>query len=178
MTLDPYKKRELVFVLLFSFEMGQDLASDDVVDLVAHECKVAKKYVIEARARVEDILKERDACDARILKICQEYSIARIQSIERNVLRLAIYELMIEKNVPPKVVFSEAKRLAKKFSSYEAATFVHALLAAVSVASGVAVDVEQVDVEAAYQQLQNAATSLPQEILHQDVLPQDQPPQE
>jgi N utilization substance protein B len=140
MTLDPHKQRELVFLLLFSSDMGQDLTSKDVVDVIAQECKVAKKYVVDAAATAQAIVQHRDACDARIQEVCEGYTVSRLQSIERNLLRLAIYELVIEKKVPPKVIFSEAKRLAKKFGSDEAAVFVHALIAAVSVRSGLTTD--------------------------------------
>ena len=131
MTLDPYKKRELVFLFLFSFDMGQEVPSSEIVELVRGECKVAKKYALEAMARAEAILKARDECDAYITRVCSEYKIGRIQSVERNIVRLAVFELMIEGKLPPNVVFAEAKRLAKKFTSEEAVLFVHALLAAI-----------------------------------------------
>ena len=49
---------------------------------------------------------------------------------ERNILRLAIFELMLEQQLPESVVFAEAKRLARKFSTKEAAGLIHALLGA------------------------------------------------
>jgi N utilization substance protein B len=157
MTLDPYKKRELVFLFLFSFDMGQDVPSTDVVELIRNECKVAKKYALEAMARAETILKIRDECDKLISHVCTDYKIARIQSVERNILRLAIFEIVIEGTLPPKVVFAEAKRLAKKFSTEEAALFVHALLAAVSTKVGISVE-EAPNLEEAYKKLEAIAS--------------------
>ena len=157
MTLDPYKKRELVFLLLFSFDMGQDVASSDVVELVKDECKVAKKYVLEAMARAEVILKAREECDKLIELVCKDYKIARIQSVERNILRLALFETVIEAKLPPKVVFAEAKRLAKKFSTEEAASFVHALLAAASCHVGISVEEVAPNLEEAYQKLETVS---------------------
>jgi N utilization substance protein B len=128
-TLDPRKYRELVFLILFSSDMGQG-PSDELLDLIMQECKVAKVHVLEAKARAEAILEKRDECDAYIKSVSKEYRLERIMSVERNVLRLAIFELMFERQVPTKVVFAEAKRLAKKFSTDEAAAFVHSLLGA------------------------------------------------
>ncbi len=156
MSLDPYKQRELVFLLLYSFDMGQDILSSDIVELVKDECKVAKKYVVEARGRVETILKVREACDTLIAKVCTDYKIERIQSVERNIIRLAIFELILEQELPPKVVFAEAKRLAKKFSTEESSNFVHALLAAASTLSGMSVEGEAPDLKEAYQVLSEA----------------------
>ena len=136
-TLDPHKYRELVFLVLYSFEMGQG-SSDELLDLITQECKVAKKYVLEASARAEAILKRRDECDASIKSVCDEYRVERIMSVERNILRLAIFELVFEQQVPAKVVFAEAKRLAKKFSTEDAAVFVHSLLGAVAARAGLA----------------------------------------
>jgi N utilization substance protein B len=154
MTLDPHKKRELVFLLLFSFDMGQNVLSSDVVELVKDECRVAKKYALEAMARAEDILKAREECDKLIGLVCKDYKIARIQSVERNILRLAIFETVIERKVPPKVVFAEAKRLAKKFSTEESSNFVHALLAAASTHIGLSVEETVPNLEEAYQKLE------------------------
>jgi N utilization substance protein B len=129
MSFDPYKSRELVFLLIYNLDMGET-PNDDLVELIMAECRVAKKHVQDALARAELIWKERQTCDAMIQKVCHEYSIDRIQSVERNVLRLSVYELIIEKTLPPKVVIAEGKRLAKKFSTDDAAVFVHTLLGA------------------------------------------------
>lgn len=161
MSLDPHKKRELVFLFLFSFDMGQDVASNDLVNLVKDECKVSKKYVVEAMARAEAVLKMRDDCDAYISKVCHDYKIGRIQNVERNILRLAIFELVLEKTLPAKVVFAEAKRLAKKFTTEEAANFVHAVVAAVCVSSGISVEEEPTDLREAYQRLETQNENCP-----------------
>jgi len=135
--------------------MGQDLPSRDIVDLVKDECKVAKKYALEAMARAETILKAREECDKRIEQVCKDYKIGRIQSVERNILRLAIFEAVLEKEIPLKVVFAEAKRLAKKFSTAEAASFVHALLGATVPRTSTTTE-EAPNLEEAYRKLSEA----------------------
>ena len=128
-TFDPHKFRELVFLNLFSFDIGQG-PSDELFDLIASECKVAKRHVFDASARAEAIFKRRNECDELIKSVCDEYRIERIMCAERNILRLAIFELMLEQQLPESVVFAEAKRLARKFSTKEAAGLIHALLGA------------------------------------------------
>jgi N utilization substance protein B len=61
---------------------------------------------------------------------------ARLQSVERTILRLAIFELVLKRELAPKIVFAEAKRLAKKFSTDEAVAFVHGILGAVAKDAG------------------------------------------
>jgi N utilization substance protein B len=136
MALDPHKKRELVFLLLFSADMGQELLSRDLLCFVADECKVSKHHVAEAVELAQEIQKAQIECDALITKKCQEYSMARLQSVERTILRLAIFELVLKRELAPKIVFAEAKRLAKKFSTDEAVAFVHGILGAVAKDAG------------------------------------------
>ena len=133
--LDPHKFRELVFLILYSSDMGHP-PSDELLDMIAQECKVAKSHVLEAKARADAFLKRSDECDDLIKSVCEAYRLERIMSVERNILRLAICELVFERQVPVSVVFAEAKRLAKKFSTDEAASFVHSLLGAITVKVG------------------------------------------
>ncbi len=69
---------------------------------------------------------QREALDAKIAAASQEYALDRISKVERNVLRLGVFELQSE--LPPKVALSEAIRLCRKFGSPEGADFVNAVL--------------------------------------------------
>jgi transcription antitermination protein NusB len=137
MSLQPQKARELVFQLLFSITNGKPDTVEELIDLMMRECKVTRKIVTEALHRAEKVEQILPECDDYITKACREYSIDRIQSVERTILRLAIYELAIEKTLPTNVVFAEAKRLAKKFSTGEASSFVQGVLSAVAVLLGI-----------------------------------------
>ncbi|MCM8792092.1 MAG: transcription antitermination factor NusB [Candidatus Omnitrophica bacterium] len=58
----------------------------------------------------------------------QNWSLDRMTVIDRNILRLASFELIFSQDTPPKVVINEAVELAKKFSGQEAAKFVNGIL--------------------------------------------------
>ena len=66
--------------------------------------------------------------DAVIVTHSQAYDLERIPRVERNIVRLGIYELLFSPDVPRKVVIAEAMRLARKFATKEAASFVNALM--------------------------------------------------
>ena len=72
--------------------------------------------------------KSREEIDPMIQKVSNEYVLERIALVERNIIRLAIHEMLISKDVPPKVVIAEAIRLARKFATPEAANYVNAIL--------------------------------------------------
>ena len=63
-----------------------------------------------------------------IRKTAVSYAFERIQSVERNVLRLGVFEMLYDSSIPPKVAISEAMRLSRKFSNPESSHFINALL--------------------------------------------------
>lgn len=66
--------------------------------------------------------------DAKLQSYTQNWPMHRMGSVERNVLRLAFYELLYCEDVPPAVVLNEAIDLAKYFSNAEAGRFVNGVL--------------------------------------------------
>lgn len=127
MPLPLPKFRELVFQLLYAQVVGES-EPDLVVDLLAAELRCSRKEVLRAQERVRAILALRTEIDAQIRETSREYALDRIQTVEQNVLRLGVYELLYDEALPPKVAIAEAIRLAKKFSTPEAGTFINAVL--------------------------------------------------
>ena len=74
------------------------------------------------------ILKNVNDIDLLISKYSTAYEFHRIPYAEKNILRLAFFELVVEKALHYKVIISEAIRLTRKFASREAGGFINALL--------------------------------------------------
>lgn len=127
MPVPQQKFREVVFQLLYSLDMG---ATNDknMIELLSKELAVTKKIVHQAQERVHDIHLHLEKIDSMIAKTSHSYAFERIQSVERNLLRLGIFELFFDHNIPPKVAIAEAIRLARKFATRESAVFVNAIL--------------------------------------------------
>ncbi len=70
----------------------------------------------------------RDEVDEKIKKYTEHWELGRIAMVDRNVLRLAIYEMMFRHDIPPVVSINEAVDLAKKFSTPESGGFVNGIL--------------------------------------------------
>ena len=66
--------------------------------------------------------------DARIKACSQNWDFLRIAVVDRNILRLAIYEMFFRPDIPPVVSINEAIELAKKFSTEESGAFVNGIL--------------------------------------------------
>lgn len=142
MSLPAQKFREIVFQMLYSYDMGR--ATDEhMVDLLSEQLSVTKKSVKEAQARVRKILENLEDIDTLIAKTSHSYAFERIQSVEKNILRMSVFELLFDDSIPEKVAIVEAMRLATKFSTRESASFVNAILDALYQSSkGLTVDDE------------------------------------
>ena len=127
MALPRAKFRETVFLILYSEEMG-GTQEESIVSFVCKELSVAKSKVREAWERAKRVFSMSEEIDGTIDRHSRDYEQSRIPSAERNILRLGVYELLFDEEIPPKVAIDEAVRLTRKFSSPEAASFVNAVL--------------------------------------------------
>ena len=82
------------------------------------------------RRLVEGVLAERDDLDAVLERHSREWPLSRLAPLERNVLRLALYELR-SGVTPPAVAIDEAVRLAKRYATDEAGALVNGILGGV-----------------------------------------------
>lgn len=134
MPVPQQKFREIVFQLLYSHDMGQS-EERDMLALMMTELAVSRKVVRDALDKMHKVKDNLQEIDQQIGNSSHGYAFERIQSVERNILRIGVYELLFDKTIPPKVAIAEALRLERKFGSPEGATFVNALLDAIYKAS-------------------------------------------
>jgi N utilization substance protein B len=74
------------------------------------------------------VLENQSIIDKKIISSAPKYPIEKIAKIDLSIIRLAIFELIIERKEPPKVIINEAIELAKEFSSERSPGFVNAVL--------------------------------------------------
>ena len=134
--------RETVFKILFSLEFNDvseireeaelelEHASlydedDNKMDAVAMT-EEEKAYVID---RVEAVVAHITEIDETISGISQGWKLGRIGKAELAILRLAVYEIKFDEDIPVKVAINEAVELAKTYCDVEAKSFINALLA-------------------------------------------------
>lgn len=80
---------------------------------------------------VEGVLKHIEDINAYIIKYATEWPLDQITIIDRNILRLGIYELVFDKNIPAKVAINEAIEMAKTFGGDSSGKFVNGVLGAI-----------------------------------------------
>jgi N utilization substance protein B len=77
---------------------------------------------------IRGALQHRDAIDEIIKRHVQNWDFNRIAAVDRNILRLAIYEMLHREDIPPIVSINEAVDIAKKFSTNDSGKFVNGIL--------------------------------------------------
>jgi len=80
------------------------------------------------REIVDGVLSNREAIDSVIGLASRNWSIARMALVDRNILRVAVYEILYRADVPTKVAINEAIEIAKEFASPEGPTFINGVL--------------------------------------------------
>ena len=84
------------------------------------------------RELVEGVNRNYESIDQNIQRFAPAWPIEQISIIDRNILRLAIFELLIDNRVPVKVAINEAVELAKLFGSEHSSKFVNGVLGSIS----------------------------------------------
>lgn len=77
---------------------------------------------------IRGTLEHRDEIDEMIKKHARNWELHRIAAVDRNILRLAIYEMLHRHDIPPVVSINEAVDIAKKFSTQDSGKFVNGIL--------------------------------------------------
>lgn len=86
-----------------------------------------------ARELVKGVLENRERIDEVIARAAPAYPVNQLAAIDRNILRLAIHEILMNNETPVRAAINEAVELAKKFGSANSARFVNGVLGSVSV---------------------------------------------
>lgn len=132
--------REMATQMLYQSEMGESalpqvLASFDFGDYLAQPPGdyAARRRVVDeafgyAKDLVEGTLNHREAIDERIRSQADNWRLERMPAVDRNILRLAVFEMFYDQDTPDLVVVDEAIELAKKFGSEQSGRFINGLL--------------------------------------------------
>ena len=123
------KARECALQMLFEWEMGRQKPAR-IEQTFWKRARGAESTRQFANQLLEGAVAQAEVSDKLIEKFSRDWRLDRMAAIDRNILRLAIWELRAGES-PPNVVIDEALELAKKFSTPEAVPFLNGILDAV-----------------------------------------------
>ena len=125
------KARVLALQALYELDSVPHQASE-VISRLTEQMNATKDTSAFATELVEGVLVERSKIDAMIVKLAPAWPVDQIPAIDRNILRLAIYEVVIDNKVPMRAAINEAVELAKTYGGENSPKFINGVLGAVS----------------------------------------------
>ena len=122
------KARECALQALYQLDTSGGSAADVLAGLWAHFEPVDDDTKTFAEALVRGAQREQAVIDQLIQGASTNWKIERMARVDRNILRLAVYEILKRSDVPVKVTLNEAIELSKKYGSEESSAFVNGIL--------------------------------------------------
>ncbi|WP_322905418.1 transcription antitermination factor NusB [Paenibacillus campi] len=129
--------REITVQSLYQMEMNEvkaevavemlleEAAADNESEVEVQDERQLKAYVLDVVAGVNS---NREAIDGLLVDYLQNWQVSRLSRVDRQILRLAVYEMIFTEDVPAKVAVNEAIELSKHFGSEESGKFVNGVL--------------------------------------------------
>jgi transcription antitermination protein NusB len=121
------KARELALKMLYQMETN----SEDPESALTKYCEIfpyQKDVVDYATVVLSGIKKERENIDRFIETASSNWKIERIALVDKNVMRVSVYEMFFSPDVPPKVAIDEAIEMGKKYGNKDSADFINGVL--------------------------------------------------
>jgi N utilization substance protein B len=121
------KAREVALRSLYEIDIAKS-ATLEALETAAQDFDLADDQLSFARRVVTGVLEHQAEIDNGLAKLIRDFDFDRIAAIDRNVLRIAAYELLLEPSIPPKVSINEAIEIVKRYSTAESGRFVNGVL--------------------------------------------------
>ncbi len=130
--LNRHLSRSIVLQTLFEWDFKEEEKTNifDILDYNLKEFAIISEENLFAKSLITGILKEKENLDNIIQQAAPQWPIDKISIVDRNILRIGIYELLFsdKQEVPPKVAINEAIELAKAFGGENSGKFVSGVL--------------------------------------------------
>jgi len=122
--------REQIFKLLFRAEFYEEGELSEQLQLFFEELdKKENKDTIYIQDKFEQILAHLTEIDAMVNEVAQGWKTSRMGKVDLTLIRLAVYEIKFEEDIPAGVAINEAVELAKSYGTDDSASFVNGILA-------------------------------------------------
>ncbi|MBI1911191.1 MAG: transcription antitermination factor NusB [Deltaproteobacteria bacterium] len=121
------KARETALQVLYRVDIA-DISLGEGFEAEMEELAPGTEARRYCEVLVHGVLDNRRKLDSTIERYSENWTIERMAVVDRNVLRVAVYELQYCKDIPYKVIIDEAVELAKRFGSDESGAFINGIL--------------------------------------------------
>lgn len=121
------KSREMALQVLFCM----DVLDDDSETLVEELCSLlqpSEKVRPFGLELVKGVAAHKAEIDARLADISSNWKLARMDYVDRNIIRIALYEMLFCEQIPPRVAINEAIDIGKKYGTEKSGAFINGIL--------------------------------------------------
>ncbi len=122
------KAREFALQILFQLDIRKEKPSASVLKTFWAEHDPDEEVKAFAEEIVKGSYKHRAKIDSQLHQCAKNWSLERMAVVDRNVLRMAVYELLYRLDIPTSVTINEAIEVAKKFGTDDSGAFVNGIL--------------------------------------------------
>jgi N utilization substance protein B len=129
-----HRSRELAMQALFYMDMNRQY-SKEMLDRFRTTFIPSKIIPAFFSHLVQGVLNTRHEVDAMIIQFTNNWKMDRMSCVDRNILRIAVYELLFCPDIPPKVSINEAIEVGKKFGTEESGAFINGILDSIRLAT-------------------------------------------
>jgi transcription antitermination factor NusB len=119
--------RELAIKVLFHMEFSPG-KPDEVFDLICEHFGSSEWIKAFSRALVCGVCENSEELDVLITRSSRHWRLERMSRVDRTILRLAVFEILFMRDIPPKVSIDEAVDLGKKYGTEESGAFINGIL--------------------------------------------------
>ena len=120
--------REHALKILYQTDITRRTLAESVEDYWAQEPSKDQEIMAYAKLMSEGVRKNLKEIDEKISEYATNWQLSRMAVIDRNILRMGLFELKYTTDIPPKVAINEAVELAKKYGDLESSKFVNGIL--------------------------------------------------
>ena len=120
--------RETVLQVLFQLDLSNETEPNAALERWAAEFSLPEPSLEFARELLLGTIAYKEGIDAVLSRLTAGWSLERMANVDRNILRLAAFEILQRPDIPGRVSVNEAIELAKRFSGEESAKFVNGIL--------------------------------------------------
>jgi transcription antitermination factor NusB len=120
--------RELALQLLYMVDARGDEALEGVDAFLRDEAPDEAEAHEFARELLSGTLDHQEEIDKIISAAAQNWNLRRMAILDRNILRMAVYEMVYVKDIPAKVSINEAIEMGKRFSTQQSGAFINGIL--------------------------------------------------
>jgi N utilization substance protein B len=117
--------------MLFSYDVARPSVDELLETYWGEMAEAAEEVRVFANELVIGTISNLDEIDERIRLRTEHWRIPRMAIVDRNLLRMAIYEFIFQPNTPRTVAINEALEIARRFSTHEATQFINGILDAI-----------------------------------------------